>query len=228
MALILIILGYAGLVDQGLKEILGVQMPANPWLHSILLFGLPLLAVTAQLAAEWHANNSRGLRRRLAIQTGFEQIGYFRIGPYLDIPQDRDKFHRADGAHERALAWIERSVGSTLLYLTGDSGSGKSSLLNAFVLPALRDRNWKVVEARAWQDPETALCEALSGLGGDKRLRPALQGQELRQWLASAASPTGGHLLIVFDQFEEFFILGKPEQQKKICSIRYRVDYQAG
>jgi hypothetical protein len=148
---------------------------------------------------------------------GVEQSGYFRIGPYLNTAEDRAKFDRADRAHEKVLSWIERSAGMPL-YLTGDSGSGKSSLLNAFVLPALRDRGWTVVEARAWQDPETALNNALLQLPGARRSRQR-ESQELRHLLAAAARAAGTHLLLVLDQFEEFLILGQPEQQQKFVGL---------
>ena len=89
--------------------------------------------------------------------------GYFRIGPYLDTAEDRAKFDRADRAHEKVLAWLKRAD-ATPLYLTGDFRLGKSSVLNAYALPKLREAGWTVVEARAWQDPETALSEAIGKL----------------------------------------------------------------
>src|SRR5208337_5661740 len=73
----------------------------------------------------------------LAVKTEAVQEGYFRIGPYLDTADDRAKFDRADKAHEKVLDWLSRADAMPV-YLTGDSGSGKSSVLNAFVLPALR------------------------------------------------------------------------------------------
>jgi hypothetical protein len=88
----------------------------------------------------------------LAVKTGVEQTGYFRIGPYQDRDEDRAKFNRPDRAEDKVLDWIEKST-QVPLYPTGDSGSGKSSLLNAFVLPKLRQHGWTVVQARAWQDP---------------------------------------------------------------------------
>jgi hypothetical protein len=128
--------------------------------------------------------------QRLAVQAGIEQSGYFHIGPYLNSAEDRTKFDRGDRAHEKFLGWIERSVRVMPLYLTGDSGSGKSSLLNAFVVPALRDRGWTVVEARAWQDPETALRNALSQLSRTLRSRQG-ESQELRHLLATAVRAAG-------------------------------------
>ncbi len=156
LSLVLLLLGSTTAVDQGLKRLLDVDLSATPWLRFGLLLGLPLLAVSAQLLVEWRAERERRARQGLAVRPGAEQSGYFRIGPYSSTSEDQASFHRPDGALREVLNWIERSQ-SVPLYLTGDSGSGKSSLLNASVLPALRKRGWTVVEARAGQDPESAL-----------------------------------------------------------------------
>jgi len=128
LALVVLVLGFAGLADQGLKRFLDVDLSSTPWLHYALLFGLPLLAVASQSVVEWRAEHGRHTLQRLAVKAGVEQSGYFRIGPYLNSAEDRVKFDRADRTHEKVLSWIERSA-CMPLYLTGDSGSGKSSLL---------------------------------------------------------------------------------------------------
>jgi hypothetical protein len=215
LALVVLVLGFAGLVDQGLKRLLDIDLSPTPWLRYGLLVGLPLLAVISQLVIEWRAERGRRALQRLAVQPGVEQSGYFSIGPYL--AEDRANFYRADRAHEKVLSWIENSS-SFPLYLTGDSGSGKSSLLNAFVLPALRGRGWTVVEARAWQDPEMALRNALINLPGARRSRQ-VENQDLRHLFAAGARGAGTHLLLLLDQFEEFLILGKSEQQQKFAAL---------
>jgi hypothetical protein len=215
--LAVVALGLGGLANQELKQLLDVDLSSTPWLYYALFFGLPLLAVASQLLVEWRAEYGRRILQRLAVRTGVEQSGYFRIGPYLNTAEDRAKFDRADRAHEKIQSWIERSAGMPL-YLTGDSGSGKSSLLNAFVLPALRDHGWTVVQARAWQDPETVLRNALLQLPGARRLRQG-EGQELRHLLTAAARAAGTRLLLVLDQFEEFLILGQLEQQQKFAAL---------
>jgi hypothetical protein len=215
--LAVVALGLGGLANQELKQLLDVDLSSTPWLYYALFFGLPLLAVASQLLVEWRAEYGRRILQRLAVRTGVEQSGYFRIGPYLNTAEDRAKFDRADRAHEKIQSWIERSAGMPL-YLTGDSGSGKSSLLNAFVLPALRDHGWTVVQTRAWQDPETVLRNALLQLPGARRLRQG-EGQELRHLLTAAARAAGTRLLLVLDQFEEFLILGQLEQQQKFAAL---------
>jgi hypothetical protein len=220
LSLVLLLLGFAGAIDQGLKRFLGVDLSPT-WLHYGLLFGLPVLVVAAQLCIEWHAERVRRRLQSLAVQTAAVPQSDFRIGPYLDTAEDRARFERADRAHEKVLDWIRRSTtaGVLPLYLTGDSGSGKSSLLNAFVLPTLRQDGWTVIEARAWQDPEAALRDALTHLSGTARRSRPGEDQGLRQLIEAAARRAGASLLLVLDQFEEFLILGKPEQQQRFAAL---------
>jgi hypothetical protein len=185
------------------------------WAYGLLI-GLCFVGAVTQLVQESLAKRARHLMQMLAVKPGAEQTGYFRIGPYRNTPEDRTKFKRADHAEQKAQEWIEKS-NHIPLYLCGDSGSGKSSLLNAFVLPNLSEQGWTVVQARAWQDPERALRDALLKLLGPRRRNAKSQG--LRDTVEDAAKQAPDRLLIVLDQFEEFVILGKPEQQQKFAAF---------
>jgi Leucine-rich repeat (LRR) protein len=216
LSLVLLVLGSTTAVDQALQKLLDINLSATPWLRFGLLLGLPLLAVSSQLVIEWRAERDRRARQQLAVHTSAEHSGYFRIGPYLNTDEDQASFHRADGAHRQVLSWIERS-NNVPLYLTGDSGSGKSSLLNASVLPALTKRGRTVVEARAGQDPEAAIRNALPQIGG----RRQRQGKQptLRSLIEAAARRADEGLLLVLDQFEEFVILGSPEKKQEFAAL---------
>jgi hypothetical protein len=114
---------------------------------------------------------------------------YFRLDPY--IKQSPATFHREDGAHEKVLEWV-RGTNRPLLFLSGASGAGKSSVLEGYVLPTLREEGWRVVEVRDYADPLGALEKAVR----TPRRR-------------------GVRLLAVFDQFEEFIILGGQASAEK-------------
>ena len=216
LALVVLVLGFAGTVDVGLERFLGFRLEPR-WLKYALLIGIPVLIVGAQIVAEWQAERKRRQAQALAVKTEAVQEGYFRIGPYLDTADDRVKFDRADRIHEKVLDWIKRAD-AIPLYLTGDSGSGKSSVLNAFVLPALRDFGWTVVEARVWQDPETALSEAIVKLAAARKWKVG-EAKTLRERLEAVARRADNGLLIVLDQFEEFVILADPERQKAFAAF---------
>jgi hypothetical protein len=81
-----------------------------------------------------------------------------------------------------------RGTRRPVLFLSGASGAGKSSVLEGYVVPMLREDGWRVVEVRSFADPLTGLDDALR----TPRRR-------------------GVRLLVVFDQFEEFIILLPPE-----------------
>ena len=104
------------------------------------------------------------------------------------------------------------------LYFTGDSGSGKSSLLNASLLPKLREEGWTIIEARAWQDPLGAIREALQKLSNARRGK-VLKEQTLGEMIQQAAKRASDKLLIVLDQFEEFLILASPERQREFTAF---------
>ena len=149
---------WAIAVKTGLKNFLDIpSLP--PWVQFGVL-GLTTFVVAWQVFLEWGAARNQREAKRLALTEPQVPVGYFRIGPYLNNADDHAAFDRADQAHQKVLDWLQRSI-ALPLYITGDSGSGKSSLLNAYVLPQLRGMQWTVCEARAWQDPEAALREAL-------------------------------------------------------------------
>jgi len=81
-------------------------------------------------------------------------------------------FKRLDGVDREVLNWLT-STKSSLLYLSGASGVGKSSLLAAGVLVELRDAGWCVAESRIVGDPMERMRAALLGTKGLFKRRPA-------------------------------------------------------
>jgi hypothetical protein len=136
LAMVLAVFWYITPLHEALEKFVGFSLQPL-WLWNTLLLGIPVLIAIAQVAAEWVAERKRRQAPALAVKTQEVQPGYFRIGPYT--AEDRDRFRRDDRVHEKILDWIKRADAAQL-YLTGDSGSGKSSVLNAYVLPALRAR----------------------------------------------------------------------------------------
>ncbi|MCX7382979.1 MAG: hypothetical protein NT133_16555, partial [Alphaproteobacteria bacterium] len=207
VGIIVLVLGTTQGANLALQNF-GLVLPW-PLLHNTLLFGLPALVIALQLANEWNAARNRKAAMDLAIKPAAVPTGYFRIAPYLATDKDRKAFGRADQAHVRALGWLS-DADTTPLYLTGDSGAGKSSLLNAFVLPAMLAQGWVISPVRAGADAEAALRTALGATDGTASLREALEG---------AVARANGKLLLVLDQFEEFIILGTPERHAGFAAL---------
>ena len=196
----------------GLPDLLGTK---NPFVIAGVLLAPVLVIILTDSFPAWRERR----RKRQLIEQGIhgtlKDPGYFRLKPYED--KDQDKFTRADNAHEEVFDWI-RSADSPLLYLTGRSGTGKSSLLNAWVLPKLQEGNPAVrtVVVRSFQDPVEALTSALLRPGQIWRQPPVeeLGPRELLQ--KACAYLRSERLLIVLDQFEEFVILHSAEEQNHL------------
>jgi Leucine-rich repeat (LRR) protein len=138
---------------------------------------------------------------------------YFRTTAYQDSDEDRKAYKRRDGQHERVLEWLRRAA-DAVLYLSGDSGVGKSSMVNAYLVPQLRDRpaGRLAVVVRGFEDPLAALERELvrSRLvdGAAAAAEPAGGAARCRRLLELARGAAGVQsLLVVFDQFEEFLIV---------------------
>ena len=216
LALGVLCLRFHELFNVGMGPFIGFQLEPR-WLKNTLLFGIPVLIVGAQIAAEWAAERKRRQSQALAIKIEAVPEGYFRIGPYLDTAEDRAKFDRADRIHEKVLDWLKRAD-AIPLYLTGDSGSGKSSVLNAYALPGMREAGWAVIEARAWQDPERALTEAIAKLASARKWQLG-EATNLRGALEALARRADDKLLLVLDQVEEFVILAGSERQQVFIAL---------
>lgn len=108
-------------------------------------------------------------------------------------PDDAELFFGRERLVEELLARLE---GASLLLLTGPSGSGKSSLLRAGLLPSLPGRR---VLIRPGLRPATELARALDGdlTAALERLQP------------------GERMVIAVDQLEEVFATGVDEAERK-------------
>ncbi|MCE2654359.1 MAG: hypothetical protein LW650_13170 [Planctomycetaceae bacterium] len=132
----------------------------------------------------------------------------FRLHPY--DASDRKAFKREDGEHERILTWL-RAAADPLLYLAGASGSGKSSLLHAHVLPELTETDKHVcIAVRGVNEPLQQIRREL--LRADAVWQsPKDDADDTTAVLAHRAathlSKSGRRMYIVFDQFEELLIL---------------------
>jgi hypothetical protein len=180
---------------------------SSRWILAALLAVPVVLALFFQLIPELIDGRRR---KRLAEITGHLQAGYFQLAPR----EDEAKFTRADGKHEELLRWLEQRT-SPILYLTGLSGSGKSSLLAAWVLPRLERKNTVVIRLRGYQDPVAVLEQELlrPGVIWQKPTAEAGGARLLLERACRYLRPR--RLLIVLDQFEEFVILQDPEQQQR-------------
>ena len=132
---------------------------------------------------------------------------------------------------------LRSAQGVRLLAVLGPSGSGKSSVVLAGLVPRLKEgaiagsERWPIAVLRPSSEPVRALANALS----DPRVAPSHLGKEVfdridkqengLESLHVAAGrilgepPTANHLLVIVDQFEEVFT-SRPEDSE----VRARFD----
>jgi DNA-binding SARP family transcriptional activator/WD40 repeat protein len=113
--------------------------------------------------------------------------------PYKGLaPYDSADAEAFFGRDREVAACLERLRSSPLLVIAGPSGSGKSSLARAGLVPALQRRGRPAVVFVPGQDPEGALVDATTAARDDA--------------------------VLVIDQFEELFALGRrTEVVRRFC-----------
>jgi hypothetical protein len=197
-AVVAVLYSYAKAPLQAFRDDLGPF-----WFWGIFVAPLVCILLFQMLPTALRALREKRLRA-MAIG-GVPKPGYFRLQPYGE--SDHDAFKRLDGADREVLNWL-KSAKSSLLYLSGASGVGKSSLISAAMLPELRDAGWSVVETRMFGDPVERLRAALLATKGLFKRKPAdtLSMTALLKSAAEATARTHAEpLLLVIDQFEEFY-----------------------
>jgi len=204
---------YAGAITAAVLAFQKLQEPLKGlpvWLRAALVAALPLLALVFHVIPSLIEQR----RKRLIEITGHLQTGYFCLAPR----DDEASFQRADGKHLEILRWLQENK-SPVLYVTGLSGSGKSSLLTAWVLPNIERQNTLVIRLRGYQDPLTVLEQELQKPGRIWE-RPPDKRSDLRSLLERACRYIQPRrLLIVLDQFEEFVILQDAERQQHLGQL---------
>lgn len=155
---------------------------------------------------------------------------------YFD-EKDADRFFGREMLTARIAGRLHRA---RFLAIIGASGSGKSSLVRAGVIPALRrgerladgglppanSGNWSILVITPTAHPLGSLAAALvhkedpvsamTALEGDLGADPRALIPAARRYLAQTSSP---NLLLVVDQFEEVFTLCRsPEEREAFIS----------
>ena len=131
---------------------------------------------------------------------------------------DSTDFHGRELTVRQVLQQLERTPAVVLI---GSSGSGKSSLIQAGVLPALLSRKavpnaptpattWTVIELRPGADPFRSLAAAIAHLAKTPSQVEAwaqrLQTEKMAPVIAELL-PKQSRILIFVDQFEEIYTL---------------------
>ncbi|MGE3742235.1 MAG: 5'-nucleotidase C-terminal domain-containing protein [Geminicoccaceae bacterium] len=142
------------------------------------------------------------------------------------------------GRRAETQALVDRLRTTNLVLVTGDSGSGKSSLVKAGLIPAFREGaladplgrrpepgQWHVVEMRPGTDPFEGLVEGVGKAASAAGKSLADQGT-LNDWVRTRdpdkirdalrqSGPDNASLLLVVDQFEELWTLTLDDTKRR-------------
>ncbi|MGH8932594.1 MAG: TIR domain-containing protein [Egibacteraceae bacterium] len=131
------------------------------------------------------------------------------------------------GRDDDAKRMLEKLRGSRFLAVLGPSGSGKSSLVRAGVIPALRQgalpgsEAWMIRVLTPGARPTSMLAAQLVRLFASEGMQRTLDGLladerslDLAVSLALAERPRDERVVLVVDQFEEVFTLCQDEEER--------------
>jgi len=145
-------------------------------------------------------------------------------GPYAGLRAFQEEDAGRFFGRAREIAALATRIRDTpLMAAVGPSGIGKSSLIRAGVVPALKTsgEKWDSLVVRPGRDPMTALAGLLAplvgssptpvdDLGAQKELAKRLSTEPgyLGSALRSISRKSGQRILLFIDQFEELYTLG--------------------
>ena len=153
------------------------------------------------------------------------------IGPFRGLGRfegdDRDIFF---GRSSEVAACLELLRQRGLVALVGPSGSGKSSLGRAGVLPAVADgqlggwpKTWDTVVLTPGSDPKSAIVSALAPFIPDAAKKTP---DSLAAALAERAHSSGRGVLLMVDQLEELVALSSGDSQSYAVAMLARIGAQ--
>jgi WD40 repeat protein/DNA-binding winged helix-turn-helix (wHTH) protein len=125
-------------------------------------------------------------------------------------PSDADRFY---GRDIETTALVDLVTHSEFRFgvLYGDSGCGKTSLIRASLLPRLEAKGYLAVHCRSYKNPVELLvkeCRKRSSLAPDK-------GESAMAYIGRVAEQPDLGLIVVFDQFEEFYATFPSERERE-------------
>jgi WD40 repeat protein/predicted Ser/Thr protein kinase len=177
-----------------------VQPPGGAWLRDVVLLLLAVLGAVAFAV----------LSRRAVIPELLQPGGAAFRGLLPFQEADQDHFYGREietSVLFKMIAHPDFRFGAVY----GESGCGKTSFLKAGLLPRLLAEGYVPIYCRSYTDPLAALvdeCLRQSQVG-------RREGEPAIDYLRRVAEELDGVLVVIVDQFEEFFVKVRTERERE-------------
>ncbi|MCB0626775.1 MAG: AAA family ATPase [Saprospiraceae bacterium] len=125
---------------------------------------------------------------------------------------DKEDINEFFGRDEETKALFKKTFESNLVLLYGLSGTGKTSLVNCGLSNMFADTDWLPLFIRRDQNIIESLHQGIYNAAFEKKL---LEGQPIRKQVHSLYLDYYKPIYLIFDQFEELFILGSQEEASR-------------
>ena len=197
-------------------------------------------------------SNHKGVHQGYAISIEHLQDIWDKMPPFLFESDDEnespfiglsafsiEQSHLFFGRDREINDIIEKLKKEDLIAVVGDSGSGKSSLIKAGVIPKYLNRvldpegdsKFHIINTRPARNPFTELSSSISDIGEEfnldfqsiDQMKKAINKRDSESILNALEyifkEEENAHLLIYIDQFEELFTLCSDETQKEFIEV---------
>ena len=183
-----------------LAACLHIYLTGGEWIRDASLL---LIAISCAFVYMMARHSARSI-----IYTTPKGAAFRGLVPFQEA--DRDRFY---GRQTDTHALFEMIAHGEFRFgvLFGESGSGKTSLLKAGLLPRLREAGLVTIYCRSYKDPVAALleeCRRMSGIEVSQKENPSDYLKRFCEEMCAGA-------VIVCDQFEEFFVNFKTKRQRE-------------
>jgi WD40 repeat protein len=130
--------------------------------------------------------------------------------------EDREIFF---GREKEIEELYRRLFESRVLIVYGESGTGKSSLINCGLVNKLRDTEYLPVYVRRSDNILESLSEAIQILLKESVPHQLLTALLFKKALREISDDFHKQLIFIFDQFEELFIFGTKEEKQSLVQV---------
>jgi WD40 repeat protein len=130
--------------------------------------------------------------------------------------EDREIFF---GREKETEEVFRRFSESRILLIYGESGTGKSSLINCGLINKLHESEYLPIYIRRTDNMLESLSNAIKLLLGESSPHQLLTALLFKKALREISDDIGKKIVFVFDQFEELFIFGTKEEKQGLIQV---------